>query len=102
MGVGVFARRLAERIKRPIPPELDRIASLTADLALPSSRYQTDGQRALFHQRALEKLETLPGVRSAGLISSLPLKAQVWGDTISKEGDTRPRAERRQLPSRTT
>jgi predicted permease len=67
---------------------------LTADLSLPGSRYQTDGQRASFHQRALEKLETLPGVRSAGLISSLPLKAQIWGDTISKEGDTRPRAER--------
>ena len=48
----------------------------------------------LFHQRALEKLEALPGVRSAGLISSLPLKAQMWGDSISKEGDTRPRAER--------
>ena len=71
---------------------VDRI--LTADLSLPDSRYQTDDQRALFHQRALEKLETLPGVRSAGLISSLPLKPQVWGDTISKEGDTRPRAER--------
>ena len=33
-------------------------------------------------------------MRSAGLISSLPLKAQVWGDSINKEGDTRPRAER--------
>jgi putative ABC transport system permease protein len=33
-------------------------------------------------------------VRSAGLISSLPLKAQMWGDSISKQGDTRPRAER--------
>ena len=71
---------------------VDRI--LTADLSLPSSRYETDNQRILFHQRALEQIETLPGVRSAGLISSLPLKAQVWGDTISKEGDTRPRAER--------
>jgi predicted permease len=71
---------------------VDRI--LTADLSLPGSRYQTDGQRALFHRRALEKIETLPGVRSAGLISSLPLKAQVWGDTVSKEGDPRPRAER--------
>ena len=67
---------------------------LTADLSLPDSRYRTDSQRALFHRHALEKLETLAGVRSAGLISSLPLKAQEWGDTISKEGDTRPRAER--------
>jgi len=71
---------------------VDRI--LTADLNLPGSRYRTDEQRALFHQRALEKLEALPGVQGAGLISSLPLKAQSWGDTISKEGDTRPRAER--------
>ena len=71
---------------------VDRI--LTADVTLPGSRYQKDEQRALFHQRALEKLEALPGVRSAGLISSLPLKAQVWGDAINKEGDTRPRAER--------
>ncbi len=71
---------------------VDRI--LTADLTLPSANYRTDDQRALFHQRALEKIETLPGVRSAGLVSSLPLKAQVWGDVISKEGDTRTRAER--------
>jgi putative ABC transport system permease protein len=28
------------------------------------------------------------------LISSLPLKAQVWGDAITKQGDTRPRADR--------
>jgi predicted permease len=87
LGVSFFRVTNVERGYR-----VDHI--LTADLSLPSSRYQTDGQRALFHQRALEKIETLPGVRSAGLISSLPLKAQVWGDTISKEGDTRPRAER--------
>ena len=71
---------------------MDRI--LTADLTLPSSRYPKDEQRALFHQRALERIEMLPGVRSAGLISSLPLKAQAWGDYINKEGDTRPSAER--------
>jgi putative ABC transport system permease protein len=71
---------------------VDRI--LTADLTLPSSRYPKDEPRALFHQRALERIETLPGVQSAGLISSLPLKAQVWGDYINKEGDTRPSAER--------
>ncbi len=71
---------------------VDRI--LTADLALPGARYKKDEQRISFHQRALEKLETLPGVRSAGLVSSLPLKAQVWGDSINKEGDTRPRSDR--------
>ncbi len=67
---------------------------LTTDVTLPHSRYRTDDQRALFHQRALEKIEALPDVRSAGLVSSLPLKAQAWGDAISTEGDARPRAER--------
>jgi predicted permease len=71
---------------------VDRV--LSADVTLPAPRYRKDEQRVWFHQRALEKLEALPGVRSAGLISSLPLKAQAWGDAISKEGDTRPRAER--------
>ena len=71
---------------------VDRV--LTADLTLPGSRYPKGEQRALFHQRALEKLESIPGVRSAGLISSLPLKAQVWGDAITRQGDTRPRADR--------
>jgi putative ABC transport system permease protein len=71
---------------------VDRI--LAADVTLPHSRYQTDQQRTSFHQRAIEALDRLPGVRSSGLISSLPLKAQVWGDAISQKGDTRPRAER--------
>lgn len=68
--------------------------NLTADLNLPGSRYLNDEQRALFHRRALEKLETLPGVQSSALVSSLPLKAQAWGSPIDKQGDPRPRAER--------
>jgi predicted permease len=72
--------------------DVDRI--LTADLTLPASRYQKDEQKASFHQLLLDKLETLPGVRSAALISSLPLKAQSWGDVINKEGEMRPMAER--------
>jgi putative ABC transport system permease protein len=71
---------------------VDRI--LTADVALPHARYPGGQERILFHQRALEKIEALPGVQAAGLISSLPLKAQVWGDAINTEGDERPRAER--------
>ena len=63
-------------------------------MTLPHPRYQTDGQRALFHQRALEALEAVPGLRSASLISSLPLKPQAWGDAINTKGDTRPRVER--------
>lgn len=71
---------------------VDRI--LTADLTLPRSRYQKDEQKTSFHQQLLDKLETLPGVRSAALISALPLKGPHWGDLVTKEGETRPMAER--------
>ena len=87
LGVSFFNVANVERGYR-----IDRI--LTADLSLPGSRYQKDEQRMLFHRRALEKIETLPGVQSAALVSSLPLKAQFWGDSIGRKGDTRPRAER--------
>ena len=70
---------------------VDRI--LTADVNLPGARYPKSEDRGLFHQRAIEKLETLPGVRSAALISSLPLKAQTWGDVITREGETAPDSE---------
>ena len=72
--------------------DVDRI--LTADLTLPTSRYQTDARKSSFHQRLLAELETVPGVRSAALISALPLKAQRWGDIVTKEGETRPVPER--------
>jgi len=67
---------------------------LTADVTLPGTRYRTNEQRAMFHQRALEKIESLPGIRAAGLTNAVPLKARWWGDAINKEGETLPRAER--------
>ena len=67
---------------------------LTADISLPVSRYETNDQRDGFHRRMLESLNALPGVTSAALVGSLPLKAQIWGDIITKEGDTRPEVER--------
>ena len=67
---------------------------LTADINLPSARYPKSEQREQLHHRMLDVLNTLPGVTSAALVSSLPLKAQRWGTMISKEGDTRPLLER--------
>jgi putative ABC transport system permease protein len=72
--------------------DVERI--LTADLTLPGSRYQKEERKLEFHRQMIEKLENTPGVRSAALISSLPLKAQNWGDIITKEGETRPMVER--------
>jgi putative ABC transport system permease protein len=46
---------------------------LTADLSLPRAKYTEREKVAAFHAQVLEQLRALPGVESAGLISSLPL-----------------------------
>ncbi|MEJ2083149.1 MAG: ABC transporter permease, partial [Acidobacteriota bacterium] len=70
----------------------DRV--LSTRLNLPRNRYPNDESRLLFDQRLLERLQTLPGVRSAALVSALPLTGEHWGDLINEDGDTRPPIER--------
>ncbi|HZD77449.1 MAG TPA: ABC transporter permease, partial [Acidobacteriaceae bacterium] len=63
---------------------------VSADVVLPDKQYNTPAAREAFYQRSLEHLRQLPGVRSAGVISVLPLDGDRWGDMISVPGDTRP------------
>ncbi len=46
---------------------------LTMDLSVTDSRYPTDQQKIEFFSEVLARIESLPGVRSAGLSDSLPL-----------------------------
>ena len=47
---------------------------LAMEMELPTdSKYRTDPEQAEFFRRVLEKVETLPGVRSAGVANVLPL-----------------------------
>ncbi len=50
---------------------------LTAEIALPASRYPTAPARAAFWQRLLEKTRGLPGVTSAGLTTNVPFNGNV-------------------------
>jgi len=45
---------------------------LTLNLTLSDAQYTQPSSRATFHAQALEKLASLPGVESAGLVSSVP------------------------------
>jgi putative ABC transport system permease protein len=55
-----------------VDPGFDPEHLLTAEISLPRSKY--DGQNmAVFHEQLLDRLTALPGVASAGAISSLPL-----------------------------
>ena len=49
----------------------DRVA--TATLSLPGSKYPSPAQRLLFFEDVVRRIEAVPGVRSAGLVSHLPL-----------------------------
>ncbi len=63
---------------------------ISASVVLPDKQYSAEGSREGFYQRSLERLRQLPGVRSVGVISVLPLDGDSWGDMISALGDTRP------------
>jgi predicted permease len=63
---------------------------ISANVVLPDKQYDTPAAREAFYQRSLDHLRQLPGVRSAGVISVLPLDGDRWGDLISIPSDTRP------------
>jgi len=55
-----------------------RIANvLTMNLSLPDAKYDTPAKRANFYKDLMERLEALPGVRSAGAAIFLPLRVSI-------------------------
>ena len=56
-----------------VPTGFDADNVLTVTVSLPSARYATPDQKAVFWDRALESLRGIPGVRTVGATSRLPL-----------------------------
>ena len=50
---------------------------LTMNLSLPDVKYDTPVKRATFYKNLTERLESLPGVRSAGAVMFLPLRVSI-------------------------
>ena len=63
---------------------------VTAALELPGGRYDTDEKVNAFYTRLLEKVEALPGMRSAGIGISLPPSTLSITDTFTVEGKPQP------------
>ncbi len=78
-GAGFFVRGLQRFTTRDTGWRQDHV--LTATLTLPASKYGTEDQRRAFYTRALERLQTLPGVEHAALASALP----VWAYNSSRD-----------------
>ena len=78
VGAGLMLRSFWRLVH--INPGFDPNNVLTAGVALPVTKYREKSKRIAFFRGLTEQVETLPGVESAGLISSLPLSGD---DTYS-------------------
>jgi len=65
---------------------------LTVNVSLSSSKYPEDRQQAAFFQQALERIQSLAGVQSAGATTALPLTLSVSGSDFRIEGRPEPEA----------
>lgn len=66
---------------------------LTAGLSLPDARYTKREQIAAFHRQLVDGLRALPGVRSAGLVSCLPVTSWCGDNVFHIEGRPLPRGQ---------
>lgn len=71
---------------RSVDPGFQTDNLLTAKLALPLARYDSDQKRTAFFRELLPKVEAIPGVRAAATAMSLPTTAWIRTNIIEVEG----------------
>ncbi len=79
VGAGLLLKSYA-RVQE-VDPGFSTESVLTAQLALPASRYPDPAARAAFWTRLVEATRRLPGVTSAGLTSNVPFNGMVGSGT---------------------
>ena len=67
---------------------------LAADVVLPPAKYYDWERIREFYTRLLQEATSAPGVRSAAVISALPLEGETWVSPVGLAGDTRRDLER--------
>jgi putative ABC transport system permease protein len=79
-GAGLMLRSFQRLMAVEYGFDPDRLLTLQMWLAVPNDRskgrFQTHAQRRTFYERALETVQAVPGVRSAAVISTLPLRGE--------------------------
>ena len=84
IATGVFAQEFLDRVHTSFGIDANQV--LTADISLSSVGYKDPSKQAAFFQEAIQHLEALPGVTSAGATSNLPLGDYASTVTFSIEG----------------
>ena len=89
-GAGLLMRSFARL--QDVDPGFEASSALTFRVALPPATYDTEEKRKQFYDGMLERMRALPGVKTAGAISLLPLSGGgAFMITFTVEGQTPPR-----------
>ena len=84
VGAGLLIRSFVN-LQR-VDPGFDAKSVLRVDVTLPRTRYPERTQAAVFYKQLLDKVAELPGVQSAGAVSSLPLGGGGTDSNFAIEG----------------
>jgi predicted permease len=84
VGAGLLIKSFAKL--QHVNPGFSSEHVLTAQIALPRTRYPDDPARAAFWSRIVEKARSLPGVTSAGLTTNVPFNGMVSSGSYSIVG----------------
>jgi putative ABC transport system permease protein len=88
-GAGLLFRSLVGLQK--VDPGLDASGVLTFRVSIPAARYPEGPRRTQFFSQALERIQQLPGVRSASAVSYLPFTGQFAGTSVGIAGRPAPK-----------
>jgi predicted permease len=95
IGAGLLLQSF--RRLQSVDPGFDSDRVLTMNVALPRAKYAEPSQQAAFFDGALENLRALPGVRSAAVVTNLPLGSSLSASSFRIDG--RPEPKRGESPS---
>ncbi len=88
-GAGLLFRSLVGLQK--VDPGLDSSGVLTFRVSIPAARYPELPRRTQFFSRALERIQQLPGVRSASAVSYLPFAGDASETSVNIGGRPAPK-----------
>jgi putative ABC transport system permease protein len=84
VGAGLLIRSFMEL--QHVSPGFEPRGVLAMQVSLPQNKYADQKARALFDRQMLEQLRALPGVKSAGTITSLPMSGSNQSGSFTIEG----------------
>ena len=88
IGAGLMIRSVMQM--KQVEPGFKAQNLLTAKLSLPREKYSDPEATIRFYNQVLDRVEALPGVEAAAVISHLPVEEQGFNGNVTVEGKTYP------------